>query len=505
MSVNGYELTSEWKAANRGFTAFAAKGGKKYFLKKYGMYRMPKRDSSTSEKLYGKMKKEFDSFTDNRTAINKALADFAGPGGNIILPLDWFIDDSCFIEATEFVNDLIEDEDILNLSVEDKIYVMRTAAAALYNIHKKKIVHSDLKRTNILAARNSAGKISAKIIDFDMSYFEYDIRPEELGGDQNFMSPELAQCFMYDFSDEALAYMSTKSDIFSLGLVFHDYLVTEKYKNDKGEKHTRGCHPKKEGLTGKLKDRADAGKTVYCSEALLAGGKLVVSGKIKEKYLRHLIAAMIQPEPEDRPTAQEVLAVFREKKILDLKSDSVMIEGEDIVPCSRRAEREVLAKAKVPAEPVVMPTPEGYCKPWDEHKISFDESKLSENDYAASERIEKDGKKYYRLYRKDGRKTVFTVENLVMLGYAKRTGVSEKTKPEPDFEPTFGIIVHDGTMWESDCEYSFDNEYIKRNGYVRAARAERKSIKGYVLEKPSGELRFMTFEIMRLLRFIVKK
>ena len=330
MNIRGYELTGDWKVANRGFTVQATKSGKKYFLKKYGMYKMPRHDASTSEALYNRMKAEFDSFMENRVNINKALADLAGPGGNIILPTHWFVEDICYIEATAFVNDLIEDEDILNLSVEDKIFVMLTAAAALYNIHKKKIVHSDLKRTNILAARNSSGRISAKIIDFDMSYFENDLRPDELGGDQNFMSPELAQCFMYDMADEALEYMSTKSDIFSLGLVFHDYLVTEKYTDDEGRSRTRGCHPKIEGLTGKLKERADEGKTVYCCEALLAEGKLVVSDKIKEKYLRHLIAAMLQPEPEDRPTAQEVLDALRNKKVLELKSDAVKIAGEEI-------------------------------------------------------------------------------------------------------------------------------------------------------------------------------
>ena len=234
MNIKGYELAGDWKIANRGFTVQAKKDSKKFFLKKYNMYKMPRHDSSTSEALFKRMKAEFESFMENRVAINKALADLAGPGGNIILPTHWFVEDIYYIEAAEFVNDLIADEDILNLSIEDKIFVMLTAAAALNHIHKKKIVHSDLKRTNILAARNSTGRISAKIIDFDMSYFEDGIRPDELGGDQNFMSPELAQCLMYDMADEALELMSTKSDIFSLGLVFHDYLVTEKYTDDEG-------------------------------------------------------------------------------------------------------------------------------------------------------------------------------------------------------------------------------------------------------------------------------
>lgn len=500
MNIRGYELTGDWKVANRGVTAKATKGGKKYFLKKYGMYKMPRHDSSTSEALYKRMKAEFDSFMENRVNINKALADLAGPGGNIILPTHWFVDDICYIEATVFVNDLIEDEDILNLSVEDKIFVMLTAVAALYNIHKKKIVHSDLKRTNILAARNSSGRVSAKIIDFDMSFFEDNIRPDELGGDQNFMSPELAQCFMYDMADEALAYMSTKSDIFSLGLVFHDYLVTEIYTDGTGKRRTRGCHPKIKGLTGKLKERFDNGKTVYCCEALLGGGKLVISNKIKEKYLRHLIAAMLQPEPEDRPTAQEVLDALRNKKVLELKSDAIVIEGEDRGDVEHTHVKET--------EPVVSC---GFCTPWPEHSVAFNESKLYASGYVGSEQLDKAGSKCYYLYKRDGSKRLFTFENLLILGMIVRVGDSKKPISKPatstlESTTTADIAVYtDGKMWNEDNDYTYNMDFVKSSGYKTAARAERKGLKGYVLIKFSGEQRFMTFDKLKLLRFVVKK
>lgn len=500
MNIRGYELTGEWKVACKGSTVQATKGGKKYFLKKYGTYKMPKRDASTAEVTYNRMKSEFESFMENRIAINKALADLAGPGGNIILPTHWFVEDVCYIEATAFVDDLIEDEDILNLSLEDKIFVMLTATAALYNIHKKKIVHSDLKRTNILAARNSSGRVSAKIIDFDSSYFENDVRPEELSGDQNFMSPELAWCLMSEMSEEALAYLSVKSDIFSLGLVFHDYLVTEKYTDDEGHNRTKGCHPKIIGLTGKLKTRADEGKTVYCCEALLSDGKLVVSKKIKEKYLRHLIAAMLQPEPEDRPTAQEVLDALRNKKVLELKSDAVKIEGE---------ETEVVTLAHV--EEAAPTTPSGFCAPWPEHSVIFNESKLNTSGYVASERFDKDGTKCYYLFKRDGTKRLFTFENLLILGMISRVDGAKKpteTHASSSPAPTASAeikVYDDGKLWEEDSEYVYSTDFVKSSGYKAVARAERKGLKGYVLIKPSGEQRFMTVDKLKLLRFVVKK
>lgn len=496
MNIKGYELIGDWKVANRGFTIQATKGSKKYFLKKYGMYKMPRRDASTSEALYNRMKGEFDSFMENRIAINKALTDLAGPGGNIILPTHWFVEDICYIEATEFVNDLIEDEEILKLSIDDKIFIMLTAAAALYNIHKKKIVHSDLKRTNILAARNSSGRISAKIIDFDMSYFEDDIRPDELGGDQNFMSPELAQCFMYDMADEALEYMSTKSDIFSLGLVFHDYLVT-KNVTEEGKRRTKGCHPAIEGLTGKLKERMDSGKTVYCCEAILAGGKLVISDKITQKYLSHLIAAMLQPEPDDRPTAQEVLDVLRNKRILEIKSDSIVIQGEDTVTHTH-------------TESPVKSIPGDFCEPWPEHAVEFNRDKLNDSGYIASERTEKSGSKCYFLYKRDGTPRLFSFENLLLLGMVRRTDKPEKSISKPVVEHASSssseiVVYDDGKLWDDDKDYRFDKNAVKNGGYATVARAERKGLKGYVLIKPSGEQRFMTVDKLKILRFVVKK
>lgn len=490
MNVHGYELIKDWKVSNIGMTAQAKRGGKRYFLKKYGEYKMPRHDASTSPRLYDKLKGEFDAFVENRIAINTALASLAGPGGNIILPTDWFVDDIYYIEATEFIENLIEDEDILNLPRENILFIMLTASGALHNIHRKNIVHSDLKRTNILAARNSAGNTVAKIIDFDRGYFANNIRPDELGGDQNFMSPELAQCFMYDMADEALAYLSTKSDIFSLGLVFHNYL-------------TKGAFPKISGLTGALKARVDEGQIVYCCEAILAGARLEISRKVGDKYLTHLLAAMLQPEPEDRPTAQEVLNVLKTKKILDVKPDSVIsIEGESIAAESSRM------SATVSDTPVL---PSGYCHPWPEHRIVFNESKLADNGYVSSEQVDRKGVKCYKFYKRDGVSRVFTIDNLSILGLVSdATKTSERVAPVKATESaarthTADVTEDENTLWEEDAAYAYDMSSITGSGYKGIAKATKNGIKGYVLIKMNDEQRFMTFDKLKLLKYVLKK
>lgn len=537
MNVHGYELTADWKVSNIGMTAQATKGGKRYFLKRYGEYKMPRRDASTTPKLYERLKAEFNGFSQNRIDINRALSALAGPGGNIILPADWFVEDIYYIEATEFVDHLIEDEAILCLPRADILFVMLTAAGALFNIHRKNIVHSDLKRTNILAARNPAGRVVAKIIDFDRSYFADRVRPDELGGDQSYMSPELAQCFIYDMADEALAYLSTKSDIFSLGLVYYNYL-------------SKGKFPAIRGLSGPLKAKADDGVTVYCCEALLAGAGLVIDGRIGEPYLTHLLAAMLQPEPDDRPGAQEVLEVLKTKRVLDLKEDSVVtIKGDTAKPAppaKKETADAVPAKATVtpaPAPEVTAP-PKGYCAPWAEHDVTFDEAKLERNGYVAAAQTTRKDVRCYKLYKKNGTERIFTLENLLILGLVKEGKGGAETAPAaetasavPSAEGTdpavtgtettasalgadlpatdtasaspaptpAGDVVDDGCLWEEDSGYTYDLSTVSESGYKGITRAVKNGVKGYALIKKNDEQRFMTFDKLKLLRFVTLK
>ena len=526
MNVHGYELTADWKVSNIGMTAQGTKGGKRYFLKKYGEYKMPRRDASTTPKLYERLKAEFNAFSQNRIDINRTLSSLAGPGGNIILPTDWFIEDIYYIEATEFVDHLIEDDAILCMPREDILFIMLTAAGALHNIHRKNIVHSDLKRTNILAARNPSGRAVAKLIDFDRSYFADRVRPDELGGDQSYMSPELAQCFIYDMADEALAYLSTKSDIFSLGLVYYNYL-------------SKGAFPAIRGLSGALKAKADDGVTVYCCEALLAGAELVIDGKIGDPYLTHLLAAMLQPEPEDRPTAQEVLEVLKTKRVLDLKEDSaVTIKGETAAPAApaKKADASAAGVKPMPAPaPEVTAPPKGYCAPWADHDITFDEVKMARNGYVASAQTTRRDIRCYKLYKKDGTERVFTVDNLLILGLVtegKDSDADELIVPDPipsaasyivpDPTPAgsssatpaadtassaspAGEVADDGCLWDEDSDYVYDLAAVSESGYKGITRAVKNGVKGYALVKKNDEQRFMTFDKLKLLRFVTHK
>jgi serine/threonine protein kinase len=228
-SIRDYMLTGDWKTSTGGMTAMAQTEGRKFFLKKYKNPVQPNTADIAagriSKKTYEANKTRFDSFVSARSKINEFLSTKAGMGGNIILPLEWFVDANLYVEASEFVSGLISDDDIIRLPYENKKLVMLTATSALASVHKLGIVHGDLKATNILGAKNAAGNYVAKIIDFDCSYFMTEKPKNDIGGDQVYAAPELGLCWMSEMEPEYVDQLSVKSDIFSLGLVFHRYIT----------------------------------------------------------------------------------------------------------------------------------------------------------------------------------------------------------------------------------------------------------------------------------------
>ena len=458
MNVHGYELIEDWKSSNVGFTALAKKGGKKFFLKRYGEYKMPRKDSSTSPTLYARLEKSFNEFKNYRIAINTSLKEIAVMGGNIILPNDWWVEDINFIEATEFINGILSDDAINALSQENLEFIMKTAAGALISIHKKNIVHSDLKRSNIIVVKNTMGREVAKIIDFDKSYFVGKVREDDLGGDQVYMSPELALCIMQE-CEEGTDTLTTKSDVFSLGMVFYSYL-------------TGGGQPEIVELKGKLKERRDSGKAVCCCEALLGGAKLSIGKEIKEEYLRRLIANMLYKDPEKRISAQRVLDVLKSKEELDV------LDGQGIA---------VEIEKKIPKT---------FCELWPEHAGTINEAVCRARGFVGSQRKVVRGNNAYEFFKADGTSQSYIYNNLKLLGLVTSSVAAPKPapapapaptpKPEPAPAPTPARDEDEEKPWPEDVGYELLQDKAKADGYVKIIRFERNGKKLYAIVKADG-------------------
>lgn len=467
--VNGYNILKEWEISNTGYTTLAEKGGKKYFLKKYSGYKFPRSKSSMTAQSYERSQKRFNDFKKSRENINSKLKEISGSGGNIVSPTDSFVNDCCFVEATEFFDNVFDESQIYLLDEVDKKFLMLTAVASLEAIHGKGIVHSDLKRSNIIVVRSSSGKrIVAKIIDFDKSYDINNIRPDDLGGDQCYMSPELVKCLISDYSDESIKDLSDKSDIFSLGLVFYNYLSGGKFPDiiDKSGKCLKSG-------------------TMYCGEAVLKGMRLRIGDAIKNEFLRSVIANMLYSDPKERLSAQEVIKALHNGRVLEVKDNpGVKYIG------GNKTKRSVSRKTTAP---------KSFCEPWEEDGIVFKIEELKKHNYVAIERKEEAGRRSYELYDDKGKIETKSRNTLVLLGYAEHTTPVKKVKKvDATRRESVKNINFRGT------KYTIDEALLRKDGYKGIVLIRSDGKDQYALERTDNSLNTMVVSNIILKGYLKK-
>ena len=467
MMMHGYEITGKWKNGQQGQTALAEKSGQKYILKQYQTPVAPLDNGTLDAKTFAHNKAQFEAFVANRKKINATIRSITGPGGNIIIPCDEFIDGNHYVEASEFVDRAVKEEELegvlAGLPMSTKKLLMQTAAGALASVHGKHIIHSDLKLKNVLLVRNEGGNYVAKLIDFDSSYFE-DQKPEEIVGTIDYYSPELgAYADAEDEREELGKRVTEKSDIFSLGLIFHFYMSGEL--------------PTPTALTEKLRKRQEKGKTIYCWIALNSKCELQLSKKISNPRYAELIRDMLQLDPDDRPSAIEVLkrlqsaeseiekpwpehAIAFDRKSLDsegvvsLRKVSLLVQKKyellfDNGKKKTLGPEELLSKGYAASL-----APVGFCKPWPEHDIVFDIDRIKSRGYVSGEQSVLSGVKGYLFYKEDAKTTFFRPEALVSMRFAK--------KPEKKPADAAGTFA---APWP-EHHIAFDMDVIKQKGFV---------------------------------------
>ncbi len=540
MTIHGYELIGDWKNSTCGKIAQATKGGKKYFLKKYQTPVAPIDNGALDAKTIAHNQKKFDRFVALRRDVNNRIRPLAGPGGNIIIPAEDFIDGNQYCEASEFVENTIDRGEIVTLmetlDMETKLLLMKTAAGALSSVHGKHVIHSDLKLENMLLARNSSGKYVAKLLDFDSS-FTTDCFPEEIIGTINYYSPELGNygdAEEEEEKEELKKFVTEKTDIFSLGLIFHIYLSGE--------------FPEAVNLNEKLQKRKAKGK-LYCWVALNGGGELQISPKITSPKYISLLSDMLNKDPADRPTASQVLkrlqepdgkaaelvveSPFPEHKITmdqeKIKSAGIIRLSVNVSGSSKQyralykdGSKKIFTKEELLAKGYAKNTaPEGYCEPWPEHNVVFDPAVMTAKGYVSCERITaSDGTKAYTLYSADGSSRVINVNMLIMLKCAKRKGGAGSSSGGSGSSSGGSGSSSGGSGSSSggapkasagdfaapwpEHKIAFDRDALKAKGYVSSVRKTQDGINGYEFTQSDGIKRFIRAEMCVMLK-IAKK
>lgn len=161
-----------------------------------------------------------------------------------------------------------------NLDVLQKYRFALSIAEGLATVHGARIVHRDLKDSNILLVNDERGNLHAKISDFGVSYAKqtmtatttrrtsHKAEPEEKVGTELWQAPELI-CFgqRHDFN----------SDIYSLGLIFWRILSG-------GERLFLDADPAQAKQEGRLPRNANGIQRLY-NRAYTPGKPAVLKGQ----------------------------------------------------------------------------------------------------------------------------------------------------------------------------------------------------------------------------------
>ncbi|MCW2935651.1 MAG: serine/threonine protein kinase [Actinomycetia bacterium] len=298
--INGYRVVTE--PTNTGgamcMWAFTVKDGREYFIKEFLQPKWPLPESMGSEASKLRRREDCYEFEQRHTQVMSRLADATTVpgGGNLVTALAFFRAGTMYYKVTEKVV-TASLESLHDLAEHERAVIFRTLVLSIQMLHRKDIVHGDLKPTNILIQQVPGSALhTAKLIDFDDSYLSGNPPPrDQIVGDSAYGAPEW---FGYAMNDDRIsAPMLTKAaDIFALGLIFHQYLT-----NSMPAFGPRFSAP---------------------GQAVAAGDRLAFDRELSLRLVR-LLDRMLSTKPGDRPTIGQVFEELRHEELLTLGASTI--------------------------------------------------------------------------------------------------------------------------------------------------------------------------------------
>ena len=281
--IHSYRILEDFKVAGgTSKVTFAERGGKEYFIKEFLSPKYPMAGSPGSEKVKAQKRKACEEFEKHHKELNARISSKVGPGGNLVAAVDFFREGPCYYKVTEKIDvSSLTCKEISCLSMDKLLLICKSVCHSVKILHDLNIVHGDLKPDNILIKKTSAG-YSGKLIDFDDSYFTgAPPKPECLVGTPEYYSPEQAAYIDEEISGSTL---TLKSDIFTLGIIFCEYLTGRKPLFDPKYSSTCSC--------------------------VADGGKIKFSGALSNGF-EEVLRKMLSLNPIDRPSIGEVFEFFK--------------------------------------------------------------------------------------------------------------------------------------------------------------------------------------------------
>ena len=203
------------------------------FIKEYRDLRYPASTTDTSGKPLPSLVEashRVDEYIRKTEEINGVIRNVAHHGGDVVVTLDFFREGIRIYKVSELIP--LKDwpgSDVRKHLTEDQIdLMMLREMRALQALHQAGVLHCDLKPDNIFIVEQD-GAYVGMISDFDDSILmNGHIDMKNIVCTQEYMSPEIcaAKLLGEDVPEELSAkHMSTPSDIFTMGLIYHEYLT----------------------------------------------------------------------------------------------------------------------------------------------------------------------------------------------------------------------------------------------------------------------------------------
>ncbi len=417
---NGYEVDPKfveggniiWMSTSNGEFIIGTKLGRKYFIKRDMHIRYPSSELPDAvNKIY---KATSDAIMKKQKSLRGSMAGLDWEKDHIVVEEDNFKDDeNRFVTVSAYISDTLpQTYDYSSLSREEFLQLATDATKILCNLHAHNVIHGDLKEKNIVVVRKG-GKFIPYLIDFDTSYLSSAIPDgENIGGSDGYQSPEVMIYGEEDNYDNKNR-IKTATDIFSLGVVFHRWWT--------------GAFPQVDPECG------SAGAAVYLDKFVAVDSKFNVAIGSRGQTLQSLLYWMFAKDPNDRPTAQQVL---------DVLTDSAEVAVDKVYSIHAAIQID---------------------EPWEEDNIEFDEARIIDEDAVKSiKRIADSRGHKYHITLKDGTEYNKGYEFLIAIGYAHKRSV------EVDFD----------TPWPEHGT-TYDGEKMALLGMCGVERLDKKGQHGY--------------------------
>jgi eukaryotic-like serine/threonine-protein kinase len=294
--LNGYTVVSKPTNAGGGkcMWAFASKDGEEFFIKKFLEPKWPLESAPGDADSKRRRRSDCTVFEERHKYVMDRLKSDSVGSGNIVIAEAFFRDGATYYKVTKRI-DASNLESLVDLTARQKAVVLRTLALSLQQLHKISIVHGDLKPDNVLVQKRPGNDLyTAKLIDFDDSYpVGKPPAPGAVGGDSAYGAPEWLR-YVQDEGGGDGAALTTAADMFSLGLMLHEY------------------------LTGELPGFPGAfGSPGY---AVKAGQRLTPSTQLHPKT-SYLVLSLTHSEPGRRPGIEAFLKAVDDESKLEFPYD----------------------------------------------------------------------------------------------------------------------------------------------------------------------------------------